>query len=395
MIPLFKVYMNPSAKDRVAEVLDSGYIGEGEKVKEFEKKLKEFFRPEFTVDIITTNSATSAEHLIYHMLKSPGIFTKHYPWGFADEYWPGLDENSEVLTTPLTCTATNWPILANDLNLRWIDVDKTTMNMDLNDLEKKIDKNTRIIQVVHWGGYPIDLTRLRSIVSNAEVKFKTKIMVVEDCAHAFGSKYNGSYLGMDGESDFATYSLQAIKHITSIDGGFLVTPFKQFNDRARLMRWYGIDRNSPRTDFRCEGDIPEFGFKFHMNDVNAAVGMANLEDADSIIKKFKDNATYYNNALKGVKGVTLLENNPDRESASWLYTIMVDRRDDFIKKMEENGVATSRVHERNDKHSCVEMYKEPLPTLDYVVDNMVCIPVGWWVTPEDRQLIVSHIKNGW
>lgn len=395
MIPLFKVYMSPDAKDRVAEVLDSGYIGEGEKVKEFEKKLMDFFKPDIGIDIITTNSATSAEHLIYHILKTPRMLTRKYAWGFADQYWPGLDDNSEVLTTPLTCTATNWPILANNLKLRWVDVDPETMNMSLVDLQSKIDVNTRIVQVVHWGGYPIDMKTLRSIVTNAEIQFKTKIMIIEDCAHAFGSKYENIYLGMSPYSDFATYSLQAIKHITSIDGGFLVSPYEQFNDAARLLRWYGIDRNSPRTDFRCEGDIPEYGFKFHMNDVNATVGIENLKHADVIIGRHKSNAKYYNTELRNIPGITLLQNNKTSESAYWLYTIIAERRDLFIKHMEKCGIAASRVHERNDKHTCVNQFKEPLPILDDVVKNMVCIPVGWWITDENREYIVETIKKGW
>jgi len=395
-IPLFKVFMSPYAAGDVADVLNSGYIGEGPKVKEFETALaKKFLHTEspLSADIITFNSATSAEHLIYHMLKKPQKDLTPYYWGVIEKDWKGLDENSEVLTTPLTCTATNWPILLNGLKLKWVDVDPNTMNMDLDSLSEKINHNTRIITVVHWGGYPIDMNRLKNIVSAAEEMYGTSIMIIEDCAHAFGSKYHGEYVGFQG--NLSTFSMQAIKHVTSVDGGFISSPFMKFNKRARLLKWYGIDRDTPTTDFRCEDDVPEPGFKFHMNDVNATVGMANLKYADNIVGAHRFNANQYNESLAGVDGVTLLNNEIGFDSAYWLYTIKVGKRSDFMKMMADKGITVSRVHERNDKHSCVAEYKTDLPKLESFIDNMICIPVGWWVTDSQREYIIESIKSGW
>tara|TARA_Y100000389_G_C17413384_1_gene492254 strand:- start:121 stop:1320 length:1200 start_codon:yes stop_codon:yes gene_type:complete len=396
-IPLFKVFMSPDASPAVQKVLDSGYIGEGPKVLEFETALKsEFYcnQTPASQDIITCNSATSAEHLIYHMLKDPMYLETSYYWGGDVKKWEGFNRhNSVVLTTPLTCTATNWPILLNGLQLQWVDVDPNTMNMDLDDLETKISYNTRVITVVHWGGYPIDMNRLKIIVNRAEQKWGTTILIIEDCAHAFGSKYKGEYVGFQG--NLSTFSTQAIKHITSVDGGFIGSPYLRLNERAKLLRWYGIDRSGDRKDFRCESDIPEPGFKFHMNDVNATVGIENLKHADWIVGKHQDNAKYYNEELQGVDGVELLENKEGFDSAYWLYTIKVKRRDKFMEKMNDAGIMVSRVHERNDKHSCVSKYKVELPKLESIVDEMICIPVGWWVTQEDREYIVDCIKKGW
>ena len=189
--------------------------------------------------------------------------------------------------------------------------------------------------------------------------------------------------------------MQAIKHVTSIDGGFWISPYKELNDRAKLTRWYGIDREGPRADFRCESDIPEWGFKFHMNDVCATVGIENLKHADQIIGTHQSNAQYYNEQLKNVPGITLLENDPRKQSAYWLYTMRVENRDGFMQYMLDNGIVTSRVHERNDKHRCVAEFKADLPNVDLVTKDMICIPVGWWVTNENRQYIVDTIKKGW
>ena len=176
-IPLFKVYMRKDVGKYVDEVLQSGYIGQGRMVDLFEESLKSFFNHDY---ILTLNSGTSGLHLAFHILKKD----------------LGLDSNSEVLTCPLTCTATNWPILANDLKIRWVDVDPQTLNMDLDDLARKINTNTSLILIVHWGGIPIDLDKLNSILDSTRRVFGFRPLVVEDCAHSFGAKFNDINVGI-------------------------------------------------------------------------------------------------------------------------------------------------------------------------------------------------------
>ena len=392
-IPLFKVYMSDKAATNVAEVLNSGFIGEGPQVKAFEHELKDYFKAHYTnTNLTLVNSATSAEHLIYHYLKKDRVLTQSYEWGASTINWPALADTDEVLSTALTCTATNWPIINEGLNLKWVDVDPLTLNMSLVDLENKINEKTRIVTVVHWGGNPIDMARLETIVKQAEQKYGRPIAIVEDGAHSFGGKYeDGSYIGFRG--NFATFSLQAIKHITSVDGGFITSPYSSFEKDAKILRWYGIDREGPRADFRCEADIPEAGFKYHMNDVSAAVGRANLADADQVLSRYRSNGEYYERALSDVDGVTLIPKIGT--PAYWLYSMHVERRDDFMRYMGEHGVATSRVHERNDFHTCTTKYKAPLPGVDKAVSTMISIPVGFWVNDEDREYIVDLIKKGW
>jgi dTDP-4-amino-4,6-dideoxygalactose transaminase len=165
--------------------------------------------------------------------------------------------------------------------------------------------------------------------------------------------------------------------------------------RAKLQRWYGIDRDSNRKDFRCEADIEEWGFKFHMNDVSATVGIENLKHADNIIKKHQENARYYDEYLKDTPGVTLLKRHKDRESSFWIYSMLVENRDGFYDHMKKCNIVVSQVHERNDKHTCVKEYKSFLPNLDNTINKVVSIPVGWWVTEEEREYIVKCIKQGW
>ena len=390
-IPLFKVFMAPTAADEVSKVLNSGYIGQGPKVETFENDLKKYFNHDY---VQTVNSGTSALHLALHLLKKPAKYNKIFH-GVAsvDSVWPGLEPGDEVLATAMTCTASNWPILANGLKIKWVDIDPTTLNMDLDDLERKITPKTKVIMLVHWGGYPNDLDRIKEIQNKAYYMYGFKPAVIEDGAHSFGSQYKGKPIGTHG--NLTMFSLQAIKHITSIDGGLLLSPHKELHNRGKLIRWYGIDREGDRKDFRCEADIEEWGYKFHMNDVCATVGIENLKHVEEIVSKHRENAAYYDKHLQNTPGVTLLERHPGHDSAFWIYSMLVENRDGFYKWMDECGISVSQVHERNDKHTCVKEYRTALPSLDKNIGKIVSIPVGWWVTPEQREYITDCIKKGW
>ncbi len=374
MIRLFQVRMSDQAPDEVSKVLKSGFIGEGPKVREFEGRMGHLLETPY---LVTTNSATSAEHLAYHMLKLNG----------------SLEAGDEVLVTPLTCFATIAPILANGLKVKWVDIDPLTMNIDLVDLARKITPSTKAISVVHWGGYPVDMDAVEDICMDAESAMGVRPTVLQDCAHALGSTLYD--LPLCDWGDYSTYSFQAIKHLTCGDGGALVVPGENATDQAKLLRWYGIDREGPREDFRCETDIEHYGFKFHMNDISATIGLANLPLLEDTLEKHRANAAFYNQELTGVDGVTLLENREGFDSAYWIYTIRVEDRDGFMKMMKSKDIEVSRVHNRTDLHSCVSEYRALLPNLDVVSEDMICIPIGWWITEEDRQKIVDCIKGGW
>lgn len=375
-IPLFKVFMSQESVDRTVRVLNSGFIGQGPVVEEFEKYVKEKFQWDY---VLTVNSATSAEHLALHMLKTSR----------------GLQEGDEVLATPLTCTASNWPILANGFNIKWVDIDPNTLNMDLGDMARKIGPKTRAIMAVHWGGFPLDIDRMNEIVSRASKMYGHDIYVIEDCAHAMGSTYKGKSIGTHG--NICTFSLQAIKHVTAGDGGLLFVPSEDLYRKGKLLRWYGIDRETNRTDFRCEADIVEWGFKFHMNDINAAIGLGNMKNMEQIINAHESNAFFYDRELRDVGGVTLLRKgiNYEYESSFWIYSILVENKMDFQRAMKDRGIVTSQVHERNDIHTTVKKYRSILPSLDSVAPKLSSIPVGWWVGKEERERIVEAIKMGW
>ncbi len=369
-IPLFKVYMSKNIDKPLLDVLHSGWIGEGPKVLEFEENLIKYTKNN---KLVTLNAGTSALHLAFHLACN------------QDNYKGYFNSNkNEVITTAITCTATNTPILSNGAKIVWADVDPITGSILPSDIEKKITENTKAVTMVHWGGNPCDIDAINKIAHEHKVK------TVEDGAHAIGMEYKGEMFG--NHSDYAINSLQAIKHITSIDGGLLWLKSEKDYERAKLLRWFGIDRTIREgIDLRCEVDVPEAGYKFHMNDVCAVIGNENFKHVDEILSKHRENAHFYDNAFKGIQGITTVPENPDGKSAYWLYTLHVNNRDELMKKLNEIGIMSSKVHARNDTHSMFADFKTTLPGVNSFNNTHICIPVGWWVSEEDREYIAENV----
>ena len=382
MIPLFKVFMSEDVLKPLNDVLMSGFITQGSKVDEFENLLQKYIGNPY---VLTLNSATAGLTLALRLMKN------------KDETmnWPGFDEDEDIVLTPaLTCFATTASILANNVKIRWLDVDLNTSNIDIDDLKSKLSEKTKVIYVVHWGGNPVDLDSLKEVQEYSLQKFGFKPMIVEDCAHAFGAEYDGKKIG--SSENICVFSLQAIKHLTTGDGGIITLPNEKLYERCKLLRWYGIDRdkrNYKGKDFRLENDITEYGYKFHMNDINATIGMYNLPHMDYLLEKNRKNAAYLDENLKQIKGIKLMYNNPKCNSAYWLYSIRVlnNNKYQFMEKMKDVGIMTSQVHNRNDINSCVKDYNEILPNLDIFEKELVCLPIGWWLTQDNLQHIVDTI----
>ena len=371
-IPLFKVAMSPRATSQVINTLKSGYVAQGPKVDKFESMLKDYW---FNPNVVTTNSCTSALHLAFHLIKSNAS---------------NLLGNT-VLACPLTCAAGIFPILANGFDIRWADVDKT-LNIDLDDVWTKLDKDTQILTFVHWGGMPINFDKLAQIKVDYEKKFGRTLFIVEDCAHAINSQWDTVPISKLMTNNFKCYSFQAIKHLTTGDGGALICP-PFYYKQARLLRWFGLDRDN-KQDFRSCQDIKQWGFKFHMNDIAACLGISNMVDLNNYIKLAELNAGHYDANFCKTPQIELPERDFKALSSWWLYTILVKDRLKFIRYMNAKGIQCSPVHNRNDTHSCMKSYAKPVSGyIDYVNEHMISIPVGYWVTENERDFIVRKTNN--
>ncbi len=361
-IPLFRVALAPEVLAPVGETLLSGYIGQGPRVDAFEKALAPWFGSH---NVLAVNSGTSALQLALRL---------------AD-----VGHGDEVISTPMTCTATNVPIMAMGAKIVWADIDPRTGNIDPLDVERKITSKTKAVMAVHWAGYPCELDELNRLGAKYGVK------IIEDAAHAFGGSYRDRPIG--SQSDFACFSFQAIKHLTTVDGGALVCKDAKSYQRGKLLRWYGIDRESERRDFRCEQDVVEWGYKFHMNDVTATIGLEQLRHVEDVLRRHRENAAYYRERLAGLPGLDLLDYRDDRVCSYWLFTVRVPERLPFMKEMTDAGITVSQVHARNDHHTMFADFRRVLPGVDEFAAEQVSIPVGWWLDKDQRRHVADAARR--
>lgn len=362
MLPLVKtsIPVREILMPRLEEVLYSGYVAQGDVVEEFERKFEEYIGGGNTLSL---NSGTAALHIALILA--------------------GVKEGDEVISTALTAEPTNVAIKMVGAKVRWADIDYSTGNISADSIEKAINQKTKAIIVVDYAGIPVDVERIQ------ELSIKYSIPVIEDAAHALGAKYKGKKTG--NHFPFTVYSFQAIKHLTTIDGGALQILDSDLYEKGKIIRWFGLNKKQTRMD----NNITFQGYKYHMNNVNATIGIIQLNNIGELVQKYIDNGKFFDEHLKDVKGVELVEYYPNSEPSYWLYTMKVEDRNGFIKMMAENGIMASELHKRNDLHSYLNDYPTELPNLDLFYSKMVHIPCGWWVTEEDREKIVKLIKGGW
>jgi len=344
--------------------LATRWIGQGIEVNEVEKKISRMFKIPF---VLTLNNGTAALHLALTLA--------------------GVGKGDEVICTPMTCTASNIPVIHCGAKVVFADIQRESMNIDPKSIEQKITLRTKAIICVHWAGYPCDMDEIHKIAK------KHKLIVIEDAAQAVGAKYKDKYIG--AISPFTCYSFQAIKPITSVDGGALCVLGQNNYQRGKLLRWYGLDREFQGDIYEKYGLLKEAGYKYHMNDVSAVILSSQLDEWRKINSRREQIARRYFRAFKNLPGITPLERKPDRKSSNWTFTAYVERRDDFQKKLEENGIETNLVHIRNDICPVFGGKRQNLPVMNEVEDKYVSIPLHNLLTNEDVERVIKVIRNGW
>lgn len=362
MIPLVKTFIPPRdiLMPKLEEVLYSGYIAQGEIVDEFERRFEKFIGYGHALSL---NSGTAALHIALILA--------------------GVKEGDEVISTAMTAEPTNVAIKMVGAKIRWADIDYETGNISPDSIEDSINDKTKAIIVVDYAGTSVDVDRI------SKLSLKYNIPVIEDAAHALGTKFNGKRSG--NHFPFTVFSFQAIKHLTTIDGGVLFINDEKLYEKGKLIRWFGLDKKRNRL----ENDIQIQGYKYHMNNVNALIGIVQLDNIEELLDKYITIGKYLDSKLKGISGVETVVHYPNSESSYWLYTLKVDRRDDFVKMMTSNGFMASELHKRNDFHTFLNDNITILPNLDKFYSRLVHIPCGWWVTIENCDVMVKLIKNGW
>lgn len=360
-LPLVKVAMPPKERlmPALEQVLYSGMIGEGEAVYAFERR----FGAQFGLPTaLATNSGTGALHVALLLA--------------------GAGPGREVITTSMTAEPTNTVIMQTGATPVFADVDPETGNLAVDAVAAAITDRTAAICVVHYAGYPADLAGLRAIAD------RHGVALVEDCAHALGARYGGKPIGTIGDS--AIYSLQAIKHMTTVDGGVLALRDAKQAALARQLRWFGLTKGVPRT----EVDLARPGYKYNMSNVTATIGLAQLDHIDPLIARHRDNGRFFDRALEGISGIRPAKLIEGSDPSYWLYTLLADDSDAVEACLAAANVSASKLHRPNHSHSAFAPFAGPLPGLDEFYRRLVHIPCGWWVGDDDRERIVDALTKG-
>ena len=366
-ITFFDTYIDTSAKDRVGAVLESERLSEGALVREFETALAETLG---LLNPIAVNSGTSALHLALVAA--------------------GVTAGDEVILPAQTFVASGLTIVQQGAVPVFADINYSTGNVDPESVRAHITPRTKAIMVVHWGGLPVDLDEIHTIAR------EHGLVVIEDAAHAIGATYKGRPIG--SLSDFTCFSFQAIKHLTTGDGGAVASLSPVHANTVRTLRWFGIDRAKAAPSNLGERiyNLETLGFKYHLNDYAAALGLANLPSLPERIVKRNAIALRYREGLQHVPGLTLFDAPTDRTSSHWLFPLHVEKRDNFIQALQSADVPSSVVHVGIDRNAIFGAgVREDLVKQRTFDATQIHIPMHDRITPDVADYIIDVIKKGW
>ena len=350
----------------VVATLQSGFVSEGRQVKQFETELANRLG---LVGPVALNSGTSALHLALVLA--------------------GVKLGDEVILPPQTFIATGMAVLMAGAVPVFADIDDNNGNIDPVSIRQKITHRTKAIIPVHWAGYPCDLSEINAVAETHN------LAVIEDAAHALGATYQEKPIG--SISRFTCFSFQAIKHLTTGDGGALCCLRPDDERRARIRRWFCIDRERSQPSFLGERvyDANEVGYKYHLNDLGAALGLGNLEVLPEVLARLREISSLYRREFSAIPGLILLESKPDRESACWLFTVLVEQRDNFLRALQDRDVPASVFHQRIDRNSVFGGVRKDLPNIGRFDAHQAAVPLHAGLSDEDVGRVVAAVKAGW
>jgi perosamine synthetase len=363
-VNFFSTTINKTLNKEILRLFKNGFISSGKKSDKFEEKFKNFFNLKYCTAV---NSGTSALHLSLKCI--------------------GITQGDEVILPPQTFIATGLAILYCGATPIFADIQPSTGNICPLSVRDKITKRTKAVIAVDWGGYPCDLDELKRIC-------KKKIIIIQDAAHSIGSIYKGRVIGQI--ADFTCFSFQAKKHLTTGDGGMLVCKKKKYHILAQKLKWFGIDRKN-KKEYLGERmyNLTTIGYKYHMNDIAALMGIENLKIINLKIKKLRLIARTYDKELKNIKGIKLLERDKSKKSSYWLYTILINNRSKFFNLMKKYKIQTSLVHRRIDRHKIFGGIDYSLKGQNIFNKKHICLPIHENVKIKDvkkiKKILVKYL----
>ena len=371
-IPYGTQWIDDDDINEVVKVLKSDWITTGPKIKEFEDVLCAYIGCRHCVAV---NSGTSALDIAVQSLELP--------------------EGSEVITTPFTFVATSNAIIYNGLKPVFADICSDTFNIDPEDIRRKITKDTKAIIYVDYAGQPCDIKAIREIADEFD------LYLIEDACHAIGAEYEGKKVGTF--VDLTIFSFHPVKHITTGEGGAVITDDKRLCERLALLRSHGIDKDTQDRygpDASWAYDMKYLGRNYRITDFQAALGMSQLKKLDRFIDKRNELALRYNELLGEVDGVTLPVVKGDVRHAWHLYTILLNEsinRDEFFKYMRSANIGVNLHYIPVYRHSYyVDNYgfdADEFPVTEDVFKRIITLPLFPRMSEQQVEYVVTSISQ--
>lgn len=374
VLPVFRPSMGRGEIEAVGKVINSGWIGLGPKTEEFENKFATFTD---SGHAIALNSATAALHLAMLAL--------------------GIGKGDEVLVPSMTFVSTAHAVLYVGAKPVFVDVDEVTLCMDPVDLEKKITKRSKAVIPVHFGGHPVDMDKIHNIAKKHNLK------VVEDASHACGSQYKGKMIG--GLSDLTCFSFHAVKNLATGDGGMVTTNNKKLADAIKRLRWVGINKETwereelvSQKGYRQYGwyyEVTDLGYKYHMNDLTAAIGLVQLSKLSRANHKRNQLAKRYDKKLSRLKWLKTPVVLPWAESSRHNYVIKTKYRDRlnlFLNKQQiSTGVHYFPVHLQ--PYYINNGFTADVPVTETVWKDLLTLPLYPTLSLSDQDRVINAISE--
>ena len=366
MLPVSRPSVGQEELEEVKKVFATGWLGLGSVVFEFENKLKDYLGAK---NVIAVNTGTTALHLALD--------------GF------GISEGDQVIVPSLTFCASVQAVTALNAVPVFCEIDPKTLNIDIKDVEKRITDKTKAIMPVHYCGNVCDMDALLAIGE------KNDIVIVEDAAHAFGSSYKGKKLGSLGNA--TCFSFDPIKMITCGEGGAVVLSDDAIAEEIRRKRILGIDKDTwhrYKDERAWFYEVTTQGYRYHMSNINAAIGLAQFRKLDKFINKKREIVQIYNENFDQIKEIEIIDWNLDETAPfSYIVRIVNGERDKLMNFLKSRDIGSGVHYVANHIQPFFKKYASPLPITEKVWTEIITLPLYYDMTQDDVGRIVDSIRD--
>lgn len=362
----------------VVEALRSDWLTQGPRIEEFEKEMARYCGAKYAVAV---NSGTSALHLACLVA--------------------GIGKEDEVITSPITFVASANCVLYCGGKPVFADIQEDTINIEPEEIKKNVTSKTKAIIPVHFAGHPCDMEEIRTIAEQHD------LIIVEDASHALGAEYRGSKIGSCKYSDMSVLSFHAVKHITTGEGGMVLTNNKIYYDRLRMLRTHGIIRDKNMLINADEGawyyEMQSLGFNYRITDIQCALGLSQLSNLPKRIARRQEIARCYDNAFSELEGVSTLKLRNGVVHSYHLYILLFNTaklkktRREIFQALRDNGIMVNvhyiPIHLHPYYREMFGVRTGLCPTAEKVYQHMISLPMFYGLDDNDVERVIEEVKK--